>query len=390
LVQRATDAYNQGDFREVERLVAQCNRAEKAGVAELDLVRCLSLEGALFTAQSRFTDAEVVLKRALAMGEQLNPRADYTGLVLADLADLYLKMSNPVAADPYAVRAVDVLEPSLTLFGREQYPKALTYLGKVREDQGRDAEAEALFGKALHLLEQVEGKMGPNVAAVASGLGDLKKREGKLLEARPLLHRSFDIYQGERDGGHPFAIEPLISLAELDDRTALYDESEREFRLAITLIERQFGTDSPKLAKPLWGLGRALERRENFAESEVALRRALQISRHTTLGRDNPDIGDAADRYALFLWDRGRYPESLTMVQLMLEQLQRQPHPDQKDLATAIFFRAQVQEALHDGDAAEASFKAALDLRKRVYPAGDPAVEQVARRYAEFRANERM
>jgi tetratricopeptide (TPR) repeat protein len=389
LVQQATAAYNQGDFREAERLVAQCNRAEKAGVANLDLVRCMALLGALLTAQSRFTDAEVILKRALAMGEQLNPRADYTGLVLSDLTDLYVKMSSGVAAEPYAVKAVDVFESSTSEFGRRQYPGALHYLGKVRKDQGRDGEAESLYGKALHLYEQVEGNMGPNVAAVAADLGELKRRQGKLLEAKPLLHRAFDIYQGERNGGHPFAIEPLISLADLDDSTGFDDESERELRLAISLIERQFGTDAPKLAKPLWKLGHVLARGKRLAEAEAALRRALEISRHTTLGRDNPDIATAANQYALFLWDQRRYQEALIMVQLMLEQHKSQPNVDLRDVATATLFRAQLQEALHDDDAAEASFKAAIDLRKRLYPAGDPAVEQVVRRYAEFRANAR-
>jgi tetratricopeptide (TPR) repeat protein len=63
----------------------------------------------------------------------------------------------------------------------------LNNLALLYRAQGRNAEAESLFQRALRILERELGPKDPNVTAILNNLADLYKAQGRGAEADALL-----------------------------------------------------------------------------------------------------------------------------------------------------------------------------------------------------------
>ncbi len=66
----------------------------------------------------------------------------------------------------------------------------LTNLANLYTEQGKYAEAEPLYQRALRIWEQALGPDHPQVAYPLNGLANLYKEQGKYAEAEPLYQRA--------------------------------------------------------------------------------------------------------------------------------------------------------------------------------------------------------
>ena len=69
--------------------------------------------------------------------------------------------------------------------------------------QGKLAEAEPLYRRALAIREEKLGDDHPDVAQSLNNLALLLKTQGKLAEAEPLSRRALDIFEQKLGAGHP-------------------------------------------------------------------------------------------------------------------------------------------------------------------------------------------
>jgi tetratricopeptide (TPR) repeat protein len=76
-------------------------------------------------------------------------------------------------------------------------------LARVYYDQGRYAEAEALYQRTLAIDEHGLGPMHPDVAQSLNSLGGLYSIQGRDAEAEPLLQRSLAIREQALGPEHP-------------------------------------------------------------------------------------------------------------------------------------------------------------------------------------------
>src|SRR5437879_550818 len=67
----------------------------------------------------------------------------------------------------------------------------------------RYVEAESLYQRSLHILEQALGPEHPNVAHPLNGLADLYREQGKYGEAEPLYQRALHIRELALGPQHP-------------------------------------------------------------------------------------------------------------------------------------------------------------------------------------------
>ena len=82
-----------------------------------------------------------------------------------------------------------------------------------QREQGRDAEAEPLFRRALAIHEKVLGPDHPTVAANLNNLGAVYFSEGRYGEAEPLFRRALDIQERALGHDHPDVAKTLNNLA---------------------------------------------------------------------------------------------------------------------------------------------------------------------------------
>ena len=76
-------------------------------------------------------------------------------------------------------------------------------LGGLFRAQGKYAEAEPLFRRAIEIGEKTLGKDHPDVAADYNNLALLLVDQGKYAEAEPVYRRAFEILRSRTRPGAP-------------------------------------------------------------------------------------------------------------------------------------------------------------------------------------------
>ena len=73
--------------------------------------------------------------------------------------------------------------------------RSLTNQALLYDSQGRYAEAEQLYQRALAIQEETLGREHPDVARSLNNLADLYRGHGRYAEAESLYRRSLDILE---------------------------------------------------------------------------------------------------------------------------------------------------------------------------------------------------
>jgi len=107
LMAEAVKAYQQADYAEAEKLfLAALKEAEKFGEQDPRFAASLNNLAELYRAQGKYTEAEPLLQRALAIGEKaLGPEHPQVATVLENYAALLRKMGRDAEADKMEARA---------------------------------------------------------------------------------------------------------------------------------------------------------------------------------------------------------------------------------------------------------------------------------------------
>ena len=215
--------------------------------------------------------------------------------------------------------------------GHPDCAQSLNNLATLYEKQGRHADSEPLFQRALAIYEKAAGPAHPAVATLLNNLGQVDKVQGRYGDAEPLIMRS------------------------------------------LAIREKQLGPDHPDVARSLNNLADLYERQRRYAEAEPLYRRALAI-RDRALGADHPDVAIALNNLAVLYQAEGRTADALPMVQRTIVSGRAQPR-----VALAVLSSAQQQQLI----AAGAALDGALNVIQRAAPIiGRAAVNKLAVRLA--------
>ena len=190
-VTAAGDAYAAGDPASLERAESLYRQALTTGEAtfghaELENLPALAGLGSTLILRGRFDDAEAVLARAIALGEQMGADHPDFVILLNDLSRLYLKQSAHQYAEPLLQRLLEIKRAK-----GEEHPEVATVLASlatVRQVLGRYEEAEQLWRRVLQIRERT---LAPNHFAVATALEHL----GATCAARGKVHEALQLFQ---------------------------------------------------------------------------------------------------------------------------------------------------------------------------------------------------
>ncbi len=111
-----------------------------------------------------------------------------------------------------------------------QDPRAATSLNNlaaVYHLQGKYAEAEPLYKRALAIWEKALGPEHPDVAQSLNNLALLYQDQGRYAEAEPLHKRALAIREKSLGPGHPLVAQSLENYAALLRKTGRSDEAAR-------------------------------------------------------------------------------------------------------------------------------------------------------------------
>jgi tetratricopeptide (TPR) repeat protein len=136
-----------------------------------------------------------------------------------------------------------------------KYGQALNNLAVVYDEQGKYAEAEGLFKRALTIREQAVGANHPDVAETLNNLANVFEEQGKYGEAEGLYKRVLAIYEQALGANHPNVADPLNNLALVFEAQGKYAEAEGLYKRALAIREqaRAHHETSPPTISPSGG-----------------------------------------------------------------------------------------------------------------------------------------
>jgi tetratricopeptide (TPR) repeat protein/DNA-binding XRE family transcriptional regulator len=246
--------------------------------------------------QGRYSEAESLLQRVLAIHEQvyglnhLETATDFN-----NLAFLYKKQGRYSEAEPLFQRALKIDEQILGPMDIET-ANVLNNLASLYDMQGRYSEAEPFIQRALVIREQELGPMHQRTACNLNDLAGIYKRQGRLSEAEPLMQRALAINEQMLGPVHPETADVLNNLAGLYGLQGRYSEAERLYERAQKIYEQALGPMHPSVAYNFNDLAEVYKRQGRLSEAEPLLRHALEI-RELVLGPTHPDTVAVRENY---------------------------------------------------------------------------------------------
>jgi tetratricopeptide (TPR) repeat protein len=183
----------------------------------------------------------------------------------------------------------------------------------VRQQQGKFADAEALYRRALNLTRRRHGNDALEVAAPLRTLGGLLSYTGRAPEAQPLLEQAVAILRRTYGTNHPAVVDALVALSDAQGYRPDYAAAESTLREALPIAQTLYGREHPMVANVLGRLGTALASQGRTAEAEPLLRETLAM-RIKLLGAPHPDVQLARIELARLLQQTGSLDEADTLA----------------------------------------------------------------------------
>ena len=239
----------------------------------------------------------------------------------ADFSSLYqqalqlYRSGKHAEATPIAERAVAVAEQS----GAEHRDVAfaLNFLGLLYAAQGRYADAEPAYKRALAVREKIFGLEHPSVGTSLNNLAELHRLQGRLAEAEPLYKRDLAILEKAVGREHQDVGTSLNNLGLLFQAQQRFADAEASFTRALAIKEKALGPDHAEIASLLNNLGELHRHHSRFAHAGPLHERALAI-KEKTLHREHPSISISLNNLALTYHEQGRHPDATALYKRAL------------------------------------------------------------------------
>ena len=242
------------------------------------------------------SQAELLFRTSIALAEQTAGAESALAGALNELAALRRDMDEPQDAEALYRRALALLDASpppddATLFA------TLAGLGATTAGRGETQEAEACLVRALDVGERVFGAEHPDLAGLLGDLSRLFLARAAHANAEPLLLRLHDLKRRSKGDEHPETATVLASLAMVRQALGHHDEAESMWRSVLAVRERTLAPNHFATAMAMEHLADACAARGKLTEALELLRRATTM-REVTLGTAHPSVRVARDRIA--------------------------------------------------------------------------------------------
>ena len=283
----------------------------------------------LVASDSAAADVGIVQKEQVLGLENLEEASNFNERAL-----VLFRQGRYAEAEPLYKRALAIREKQLGP-DHPNVAASLNNLAMLYRHQGRYAEAEPLYKRTLSIVEKQLDPEHPNVAASLNNLAELYRYQDRVAEAEPLYKRSLSILEKQLGPGHPSVAISLNNLALLYQRQGRYAEAEPLYQRSLDIQEKQFGAKHPLVAIGLNNLAELNQQKGRYAEAEPLYKRSLAIL-EKQLGPEHPSVAIGLNNLATLFREQGRYAEAEPLYKRSLSILEKHLGPEHPDVATSV------------------------------------------------------
>jgi tetratricopeptide (TPR) repeat protein len=274
-------SYRDGRLTDAERFYELAAReADGFAVGDSRRLRSFQRLASVLREEAKFHKSEAVYKQVLAESEATFGEHDlHTAEALNGLGILYCDSHRYGDAEAIFRRALAMWESSLGAESRE-FAVVLNNLGMVYTSEGRYSEAEPILEQTITIF-RAKAKRGVEVGDAFNNLATVKQNIGKDSEADLLYGEAIAAYQQVLDARHPNVAIVLDNRALLLYKMGRNSEAETSFRTSLALFEASFGPESPRLTKVLTNYAAFLRATRRKKEAKRLEARVAQIREHS-------------------------------------------------------------------------------------------------------------
>ena len=281
-------AFNKQKYVEAEKLYRQAIAEIDTKPDSLTMAQALGMLGVILNKEGKDTEAEPVLKRAIAIGEKYKAKPDYMSGLIDHLGFVYGAQGKQVEAEALHLKALAIRE-KVHGKGSLETRSNLNNLACVYLRNGRYQDADALFERSRALYRKEPGLRNVNLVNVLTNSAYTKTALGQYDEAEKLFKEALDTAKA---GGVEETYDASYIYANLGDVYRMRDrfsEAEALYRKSLALTEKAFGKDNTKSAVDLRNLGRCMQDQGNNQAAREYLESAYRIAKKE-YGEDNPEV----------------------------------------------------------------------------------------------------
>jgi tetratricopeptide (TPR) repeat protein len=242
-------------------------------------------------------------------------------------------------------------------------------LAEVYDSEGKYAESEASYRKALAIQEARLNPDDADLAHTLNGLGNALAGQGKSSQAETLKARANAIYDRAIPSQTISESWLLIQRGQTRAAEGKYKEAESLYKQAIEADEAKFGADNPEVADDLDFLAWLYRDEDGFSmdTSESLFKRILAI-REKSFGKDSPEASDTVSDVALLYSYEKKYGLGESFAARALPIQEKAYGPDSLEVSTTLNHLGICQRDLNKFDQAQTSLTRALAIREKRLP----------------------
>lgn len=308
----------------------------------VEAARLLYQTGCYLRDRAQYTQAEVLLKRALTLREQLlGSEHPEVATSIDALARVYFEQGNYLKAESLFQQALAIRERAL---GSEHpdVAKSLNILAHLLYflHENTYDEAEQMFLRALAIRENALGKEHPDVASTLENYGHLYNYQGKFEQSLTLYRRALEIRQRALRSDHPDVVGLLFTMGRTYHHMSKYDQAEAFYQRTLAVYEA-IAPDHPQSGLLLDNLGILSMNRGIYDQAEEYFKRSLAIH-EKALGMVHPHIAKCLTNFAFLQSDLARYDQAEALAQRALVIHEQTVGPEHSDCTIVLNLLANI------------------------------------------------
>ncbi|KAH8704348.1 hypothetical protein GQ44DRAFT_778188 [Phaeosphaeriaceae sp. PMI808] len=191
-------------------------------------------------------------------------------------------------------------------------------LGNLYKDQGKLAEAEAMYSRALQGKEEALGPKHTSTLNTVNNLGNLYTNQGKLAEAEAMYNRALQGKEEALGPKHTSTLNTVNNLGLLYANQGKLAEAETMYSQALQGYEEALGPKHTLTLNTVNNLGLLYKDQGKLAEAETMYSQALQ-GYEEALGPKHTSTLNTVNNLGLLYKDQGKLAEAETMCSRALQ-----------------------------------------------------------------------
>ncbi|MFN8392644.1 MAG: tetratricopeptide repeat protein [Bdellovibrionota bacterium] len=229
--------------------------------------------GYVYSAEGRYLESIPLYEKALRIIERKQPNSPELANALHNLGESYRETGDESRAEKLLTRALGLRK---SLLGPEspELVVSLNSLGELAFSQGRFAESQLYLSQALEAAKNagIEER-----GLLLQSLANVKLELNDLAGAEALYRGVIEAYESAPTKSPSPLPAAYSSLAAVEEQLGKYASSESSERKALAELEREFGSESTQIVKPLQNLARLARLRQSPKDAVPLLVRAIGI-----------------------------------------------------------------------------------------------------------------